>query len=147
MPIIQFTNSDVLASKLLDTGYYTGHFTDIAPAKESKSGLSVTYFTEFVIDSGQYEGKSFKIAFNTATSGNSLLGESSWFPSSKLTRVGSICTGKSFDVGTDNQLDTDDCLNVSLDVSISQATNDQGTICNLVTDFFPAGTMNKQPGL
>ena len=146
MPIIEFTPTDILASVVLDNGNYTGHFSEIGAAVQSKSGKSTNVYSTFTIDSGKYTGKEFQIAFSSGSNGVSLLGAATWMPMGKLLTIDSIVKGVKQD-GTKNRLDTDEIIGISLDVRITQATNSDGVLGNVITDFFPAGSMNKAPSL
>lgn len=146
MPIIEFTTSDALASAVLDNGNYTGHFVEIKPPKESKSGMSMNIFCTFVLDSGKYEGKEYTVVFCSGSNSPSLLGMNMWYPTHVLHKITGIVKGTKSDV-LHQLVDTDELLGVSLDVRMVQATNTEGAVGNLIMEFFPAGSINKAPSL
>lgn len=139
MAVIQFTESDKLAGKLMEKGGQTVQITEIQGPTASKSQKSVNFFTTLKVVKGPFMNKEIQVCFNTETKNVSLLGSMQFFPHRDLLKIKAAIEGVKFDeVGLN--LDTDALLNKPFDVIFGVEPNaDGGELVNTVTGFFPEG--------
>lgn len=137
MPVIQFTEGDRLAGKVMEKGGYSAEVAEIDGPKASASQKSVTFFTTFRITEGKYLGKELTVAFNTGTNSSSMLGNMHYAPHRDLMKVAAAVQGVSLD-SVPLDLDTDTLKNKGLDLIVDALTSD-GNIVNMIINFLPKG--------
>lgn len=139
MAVIQFTDADKLAGKVMERGGGTVVLTSIEQ-KASSSQKSVNFWATFKIINGPFMNKELTCCFNTETNNASLLGTMKFFPHTYLMKVKAAIEKVKFeDVSLD--LDTDTLINKPLDVTWDVNTVD-GDLINTITAFLPAGAAN-----
>lgn len=139
MAVIQFTDADKLAGKVMEKGGGTAIITEIEQ-KASASQKSVNFWATFKLIDGPYMNKELKCCFNTETNNASLLGTMKFFPHTYLMKI-KVAIDKTKFEDTPLQLDTDELLNKPLDITWDVNTV-EGDLINSITSFLPAGTAN-----
>lgn len=144
MAVIQFTESDKLAGKLVEKGGYTMMMTE-CEAKASKKGTSVNYWTTFRITKGDSINKELKICFNTNTDSGSLLGSMNLMPAHALLKLSAAVNNVPFK-DVDLNLDTEQLLNRNFDAIVNVEPNKEtGELMNVISSFFPEGKATGAP--
>ena len=141
MAVIQFTQADKLAGKVMEKGGGTVQLTKLEQ-KASGSQKSVNFWATFRLTAGPYMGKELDCCFNTETSNASLLGNMKFFPHNQLLKVKAAIDGIKFDdVDVTTPMDTDTLMNRNLDITWDVVTV-EGDLINVITNFLPAGKAN-----
>jgi hypothetical protein len=133
MAVIRFTDSDVLATVVVNTGIYPAQAVKYEGPKASQSGKSNNYFMNFQITDGKYKNKEFTICFNTGI--NDLMPESNLYPHVYLLNLQSAIEKQAKHAG---DLDLDQLLHKPFDISVV-ATIIEGVPKNMINGFHPAG--------
>jgi hypothetical protein len=138
LPVIQFTEGDFLAGKIMEKGVYPLEITEIDGPKASASGKSVTFFTKFTVTDGPYLGKELKVAYNTGSSDAvSLLGTLQFSSHKELIKVAAAALGIPYDT-VPKMFDTDTILHKQIDGIVGSEISD-GNIVNTLTNYLPKG--------
>lgn len=139
MPIIKFTASDMMQTKVIPAGIYPSEVTKINGPVKSGSGKSYHYYFDITITEGQYKGKTRTISFNSETKGNATqLGEMQYFPMPTMaTDLDFAITGVDHGI-KDYELNTDDLLNKPFDAAWGVNSVD-GHLTNIIVGFHPKG--------
>lgn len=137
MPIIGFTASDALASKVVEASRYEMEIIEIDGPKQSKSGLNVNFFVTFRVRAGKYEGKEIKVAYSTGTTNSGLLGDMQWAPKSDFLHIEAAINGTPINVEVHN-LNTDDLMNKPFIGNIVAQPKEDGTgLVNMIVAYLP----------
>ncbi len=137
MAVIQFTEADKLAGKVMEKGGGTVIITEIEQ-KASTSQKSVNFWATFKLINGPFMNKELNCCFNTETNNASLLGTMKFFPHTYLMKIKAAIDKVKFE-DAPLQLDTDELLNKPLDITWDVNTV-EGDLINSITAFLPAGT-------
>lgn len=121
MPVITFTQGDILRGKLLDPGWYTFKITKIEQAT-AKAGGSINTIITFQLENHSAAGKEIQLYFNSKAK-------------SGIIPVFAAITGP---VEPGSSYDTDDLLQKSLDCKVIHDTY-EGNLKNDIAEFLPAG--------
>lgn len=121
MPVITFTQGDILRGKLLDPGWYTFKITTINQIT-AKAGGSINTVVTFELRNHAAQGKEIQLYFNSKA-------KSGIIPVFAAV-VGPVEPGSPYD--------TDDLLNKEIDCKVVHDTY-EGNLKNDITEFLPAG--------
>lgn len=141
MAVIQFTQADVMATKVIDGGIYPCEITKLEGPKPSTSGKSVSYYVEIGISEGPMKGKSRTIVFNSGTQSYSLLGDQQYFPQAEMLLLVAAISKKGLEPCN---VDTDSLVRQPFDAQWAVETVD-GRLINTVKAFYPAGYAKQAP--
>lgn len=140
MPVIQFTEADKLAGRLMDKGPATVQITEIDGPRASQSQKSVNFFVTLQVTSGKFQSKEFSICINSETKEPSLLGTMQFYPQVTFAKISAAIQNVKFDDLPIGSIDTDALLNKPFDVIIGQETVTGNIINTVGSSFYPAGT-------
>lgn len=133
MPVLSFTQADVLATKIIESGKYPAIVCKIEQ-KASKEKTSTHFFVDFRIIDGPYKGKELSIVANTKTKDPSYLtGFGYMVPTAVFMQIDAAIKRKPVAEGN---VDTDELLNQPLDIMVTADAFD-GVLVNLVKSFKP----------
>lgn len=141
MAILRFDAKDYLQTKVVEAAIYPTEISKIEGPTKSSSGKSSSYFVDFRITDGAYEGKTRTVAFNTGTNSPSLLGEMQFFPTAYFLILAQA-------LGTDDSepknkdLDTDELMHQPFSCQWDIATV-EGRLINTIGTFYKAGYEDK----
>ncbi len=141
MAVIQFTESDVLQTTVIEAGIYPCEVPVIKGPQKSASGKSVSYFTDIVITEGKFKGKTRTIVFNSETSSYSLLGDMQFYPQAAMLDLKAAIDNAPKEPCN---LDTDLLLHKPFDAQWAVETV-EGKLINTIVNFYPAGYSNSVP--
>ena len=143
MAVIQFTEADKLASRIMEKGAERAVLSELEQ-KVSSSQKSVNFWATFKIINGPFMGKELKCCFNTETSEASLLGTMKFFPHSALMKVKAAVDNVKFEsLDFSQPLDTDTIMNKPFDITFDTVAV-EGDLINVITGFLPAGKATVQ---
>jgi hypothetical protein len=137
MPIIHFTDADLLKAKVLEKGVYPMIISEIEGPKASKSGKSVNFFVTFRITNGPTMGKELQVLFGTEVNNNSVMGNMQMVPHVEFRKIQAAITGLPLDT-IGNDIDTDALINKPFDGSVDVVTS-EGNLVNTIIGYFPSG--------
>ena len=137
MPVLNFSQSDVMAAVTVAKGWYPTMVTEWK-AGASKSGKSVNHFVTLQITDGQYKGKEIKILFNSEMNSAQVMGDLSMFPEHDILRMAAAIKNCKLDQLTLENFDTDTLMNIAFDVQFGVETTN-GLLFNNITGFAPLG--------
>lgn len=145
MPLISFTDGDVMLAVVADAKWYRTSIVKIDGPTASSSGKSINFFFDFRIDGDEkYNGKECRVAFSSGSNAPSLLGNLMWFPTAHIRSV--IAAVKRIPAlqvpKAGNELD--DLLNQPLDCKWDVVLVD-GAPTNVISAFLPEGTSVQKP--
>lgn len=140
MAVIQFTEADKLAGRLMDKGPATVQVTEIDGPRPSTSQKSVNFFTTLQVTKGPFMSKEFTICVNSETKDPSLLGTMQFFPMVTFAKMVAAIRNVKFDDLAVGSLDTDEVLNKPFDVIIGQEIVGGNMINTVGNSYYPAGT-------
>lgn len=139
MAVIQFSEADKLAGRLMDKGPTTVQVTEIDGPRASQSQKSVNFFCILRVTVGKFMGKEFSLCINSETKEPSLLGTLMFYPQLTFAKILAAIRGIKYEDMPTGNIDTDEILNKPFDVIIGQETVG-GNIINVVgNSFYPAG--------
>lgn len=137
MAVIRFTESDKLAGKIIEKGYYPAVLTKLEGPQASASKKSINYFGTFRIIKGSFMNKEFDIAFSSGSNSSSILGTMQWTTHRDLMKVEAAALNVKYD-DVPLDLDTDTIIDKPLTISVDTATS-EGNLMNFITGWYPAG--------
>lgn len=139
MAVIQFSEADKLAGRLMDKGPATVEVSEIDGPKASSSQKSMNFFLTIKVTSGAFMNKELSIIINSETKEPSLLGTMQFFPQLTFGKLMAAVNKLKFEDLPIGPIDTDLILHKPFDVIIGQETAN-GNIINTVGNlFYPAG--------
>jgi hypothetical protein len=138
--VINFSEADKLAGRLMDKGPATVQISEIDGPKASQSQKSVNYFLTIQVTKGPFMNKEFSICVNSETKEPSLLGTMQFFPQVTFGKIIAAIRNIKFEDLPVGNLDTDECLLKPFDVIVSQEIVAGNIINTIGGSFYPAGT-------
>lgn len=140
MPIIDFTPADALQTVTMDAGIYPAVISKIDGPKASASQKSVTFWVDVRLNEGRYAGKELRLAFNSGTKDNSMLGTQQFVPQAMFLQVEAAQNGTKVEPIARPGFDTDTLINKPFCVQIGVTPNaDGGGLLNQILGFLPVG--------
>lgn len=139
MAVIQFSEADKLAGRLMDKGPATVQVTEIDGPRASTSQKSLNYFCTLQVTKGPYTSKEFTICINSETKDPSLLGTLMFYPQLTFAKMIAAIRGVKYEDMPTGTIDTDEVLNKPFDVIIGQETVGGNIINTVGNSFYPPG--------
>lgn len=140
MPIITFTDADIMATTVVDAAWYPAIIKKIDGPAASSSGKSINFFMDLAINGHPTaSGKELRIAFSSGSNAPSVLGNIMWFPTAYLRPVIAAVEGIPLTEVPKSGYELDNLLRRPLDIKLDIAIGQDGGTMNVVSAFLPAG--------
>lgn len=144
MPIIGWTQADVLQQKVLEAGPQKAVLSDADGPKASSSGKGMNLFLTFRLTEGDAAGKELKYALSTGVKNASLLGDLQFAPMGQISLVHAAINNIPLNEIKPGSCDVDELkdrpLILMLGVDIAN-----GKPTNTINAFLPANSTNTGP--
>jgi hypothetical protein len=140
MAVIQFTDADKLAGRLMDKGPATVQISEIDGPKASQSAKSINFFLTLQVTKGPFLNKELSMCINSETKDPSLLGTMQFFPQLTFGKIVAAIRGIKFEDLPVGNIDTDEVLMKPFDVIIGQEVVGGNIINTVGFSFYPAGS-------
>lgn len=140
MPIINFSDADVMATTVVEPQWYPAIIKKIDGPSQSNSGKSINFFMDLAVNGHPTaSGKEIRIAFSSGSNVPSILGNMTWFPVAYLRPVIAAVEGILLAEVPRQGYELDNLLRRPLDIKLDIATGQDGGTMNVISAFLPAG--------
>lgn len=146
MPIITFTDADIMATTVVPPEWYPAVIKKIDGPTESASKKSINFFMDIAVNGhAKYSGKEVRVAFSSGSNAPSVLGNIMWYPTAWLRPLIAAVLGIPLEE-VPKSSDLDQILNRPFDIKFDIATSADGGTMNVISAWLPEGKgVNQKP--
>lgn len=139
MPIISWTQADILQQKVADPGSYQTALVATEGPKASNSGKGINLFVTIRILEGPLAGKEIQVCFSSGVKATTVLGTMQFFPMHYMAQIDAAVKGILPRDIVPGSTDTDLLINKPFTTLLATDVSD-GKPMNVITGFLPVGS-------